>query len=65
MRSLAALLALLLILAPAVRAEDEEDAEAPKPHTDAQLKEYEVHEKFEKNSNAAGSLPSSSALNAL
>ena len=48
MRLVPALLALLLFLAPALRAEDEEKAEPPKPHTDAQLKEYEVHEKFEK-----------------
>ena len=48
MRFLPALLALLLILAPAVRADDEGEAEKPKPHTDAQLEEYEVHEKFEK-----------------
>lgn len=43
------LLALLAAPGPVARAEEDEKAEAPKPHTDAQLEEYEVFEKFEKN----------------
>lgn len=44
MRALLVLLAVPLLLAMPLRAEDEE---RPKPHTDAQLTEHEVFEKFE------------------